>query len=938
MGTYRALSQTVGQDTLQTARRLTKLSVLRGSLPVTVTDLPSTPADRPSRGQISPLTLIASRPMIRRQCPLWLGMILLALGPFSLAWGEPPVEPMFESHIRPLLKAHCWHCHGEAGETKGGLDLRQVRRMVQGGDSGPALLRDQPLNSPLWQRVVSGEMPPGNKKLSTVEMGVLKGWLERGAPISRAEPENPEASSPFTEEELAFWSFQAVVRPVLPVTRQDGLENEVDRFIAAGLEQQGLRLSPPADRVTLIRRLTLDLWGLPPTPDQIDEFVSDASPEAYSRLVERLLASPRYGERWGRHWLDVAGYADSDGYSTRDLERKYAWKYRDYVVASLNQDLPWNEFLVEQIAGDELLAPPYRNLSPEQAARLIATGFLRMGPDGTGDGEAEVQTARQEVIAETIKIVSTAVLGLTVGCSQCHDHRYDPIPQADYYRMRAIFEPAFDVSHWRNPTARLVSLWHDEHFAKAAEIDQKKQALNDERTKILDGIVSEVFERELLKVPEERRADARAAKGAAADQRTPGQQLLLKEFPALNVDRGSVYLYEPQKINEHNKKYDDLTAQLNSQRPPEDFAHCLTEVPGAVPATRIFARGDFNQPREEVAPAELSILCSGSQVPISSKDSSLPTSGRRLAWARHLTSGRHPLVARVLVNRVWLHHFGAGIVTTPGDFGALGARPTHPELLDWLANRFVESGWSLKSLHRLLVHSATYRQSSQRTPELERVDPENRLWARAAIRRLEAEVVRDSLLAISGQLSNRMAGVPVPVAPDEVGQIVVAVDTRDSAGRPTGKTVSLGEDEFRRSLYVQVRRSMPLSFLESFDVPDMRPNCTLRNSSTVAPQALLMMNSDFVSQRAADLARRVMVMAGSSRAEQVRLVWRLATGLTPSELQLIEAWEFLDAQTAAFAALQLEGEKPEQRPDPALSALTSYCQAILCSNRVLYVE
>jgi hypothetical protein len=781
-------------------------------------------------------------------------------------------------------------------------------------------------------------MPPGNKKVSAAEVSLLKRWLERGAPTSRAEPENPEGDSSFTEEELAFWSFRPVVRPAIPSTRQPSLENPVDQFIAAGLEKQGLGLSPPADRATLIRRLTLDLWGLPPTPDQVDEFVGDASPEAYTRLVERLLASPRYGERWGRHWLDVAGYADSDGYSTRDLERKYAWKYRDYVVASFNQDLPWNDFLLEQLAGDELLTQPFRNLASDQAARLIATGFLRMGPDGTGDGEGEIPAARQEVIAETIKIVSTAVLGLTVGCAQCHDHRYDPIPQADYYRLRAIFEPAFDVSNWRNPTARLVSLWHDEHIAKAAEIDQKKQALNEERTRILDGIVADVFERELLKVPEERRAEARAAKGASADQRTPEQLQLLKEFPALNVDRGSVYLYEPQKIPEHNKKYDTLTAELNAQRPAEDFAHCLTEVPGALPATRIFSRGDFNQPREEVVPAELSILGGGSPVPIPPRDPSLPTSGRRLAWARHLTNGRHPLVARVMVNRVWLHHFGSGIVATPGDCGALGARPTHPELLDWLADWFVESGWSVKNLHRLLVHSATYRQDSQRRPELERVDPENRLWGRAMVRRLEAEVVRDSLLSISGRLSNRMAGVPVPVAPDEVGQIVVAVDTRDSAGRPTGKTVSLGEDEFRRSLYVQARRSMPLSFLESFDVPEMRPNCTLRTSSTVAPQALLMMNSDFVVQRSTDLARRAVAVAGNSRAEQVRMVWRLATGLSPTNQQLIEAWDFLDAQATAFAALPVEGDQPAQRQDPALLALASYCQAILCSNRVLYVD
>jgi len=877
--------------------------------------------------------------MNRRLTPLWLGLALVALAPLCDVYANPAEDPLFEAKIRPILKAHCWHCHGEAGEVKGGLDLRQVRRMKKGGDSGPALVRDQPVESPLLQRMLSGEMPPGNKKVPPAEIALIKTWLEQGARTARPEPDDPAGGQQFTEEELAFWAFRPIANPPLPnVNRLELTENAVDFFVEAELEKQGLHLAAPADRPTLIRRLTLDLWGVPPTPAEIDAFVTDSSPEAYSRLVERLLASPRYGERWGRHWLDAAGYADSEGYSTRDLERKYAWKYRDYVVASLNRDTPWNQFLLEQIAGDELLVPPYRNLTPDQAEKLIATGFLRMGPDGTGDGEVEAMAARQEVIAESIKIVSTAVLGLTVGCAQCHDHRYDPISQADYYRLRAIFEPAFDVANWRNPTARLVSLWQDEQFARAAEIDQKKQQLSEERTKILDGIVSEVFERELLKVPEERRTAAREAKGAPADKRTPEQNQLLKDFPPLNVDRGSVYLYEPAKINEHNKKYDDLTAELNGQRPPEDFAHCLTEVPGNLPATRLFARGDFNQPRDEVAPAELSILCTSSPAPIPPKDPVLTTSGRRLAWARNLTSGRHPLVARVAVNRAWLHHFGSGLVSTPGDFGALGARPSHPELLDWLATRFTESGWSLKDLHRLLVQSATYRQSSVRRPELDGVDPENRLFGRANVRRLEAEVVRDSILSISGRLSNRMSGTPVPVAPDEVGQIVVAVDTRDSAGRPSGKTVALGEDEFRRSLYVQVRRSMPLSLLESFDSPEMKPNCTLRGSSTVAPQALLLMNNDFLVQQAQELARRAIAEAGANRPAQVRLVWRLATGQQPTERQLIEAWEFLDAQTAAFAGLQLEGEKPEQRPDPALTALANYCQAVLCSNRVLYVD
>ncbi|MCY2962592.1 MAG: DUF1549 and DUF1553 domain-containing protein, partial [Planctomycetota bacterium] len=669
----------------------------------------------------------------------------------------------------------------------------------------------------------------------------------------------------------------------------------------AELERHNLGFSPEADRATLIRRLSFDLIGLPPSPEAVDAFVNDNSPDAYELLVEQLLASPRYGERWGRHWLDAAGYADSDGYSTKDLDRKYAYKFRDYVIRSFNTDRPWDQFLVEQLAGDELLAPPYKNLTPEQSEKLIATGFLRMAPDGTGDGEVEPQAARNEVVAETIKVVSTSILGLTVGCAQCHDHRYDPIPQKDYYRLRAIFEPAFNVPNWRNPAGRLVSLWHDEQYAQAAEIDKQKQQLADERLVVLDKIVAEVFERELLKVPEERRESARAAKATPADKRTPEQQQLLKDFPPLNVDRGSVYLYEQQKIADHNKKYDDLAAQLQTKRPPEEYAHCLTEIPGQAPATRLFVRGDINQPRDEVTPGEPTILCGESPAAIPLKSEAIPTTGRRLAWARHLTNGKHPLVARVIVNRAWMHHFGVGLVSTAGDFGFLGARPSHPELLDWLASQFVENGWSLKQLHRQIVLSTAYRQSSVRRPEHEAVDPENRLLGRAPVRRIEAEVLRDTVLAASGRLSGQIYGVPVPVAPDEVGQIVIAVDTRDSAGRPTGKTVSLGEDEFRRSLYVVAKRSMPLSLLESFDSPDMRPNCTQRGSSTVSPQALFLMNNDFLLAQSEQLARRIQAESSTDLASQLRLAWRLVCGRGASDVQIATGLEFLAAQTAAFA-------------------------------------
>ena len=847
-----------------------------------------------------------------------------------------PDRPTFEAHIRPLLKAHCWHCHGEAERVEGSLDLRQARRLLKGGDTGPGAVAGQPGDSLLLERVESGEMPPGKKKLTPSEMALLRRWIEQGAVTARPEPEQVQPE--FTDEERGFWAFQPVRRAVPPSPQHsDRVRTPVDLFLLAALEKQGLEFAPEADRHTLLRRLCFDLTGLPPTLDRLLAFERDTRPDAYERLVEELLASPRYGERWGRHWLDAAGYADSDGYSPKDLERKYAWKYRDYVVNSFNADLPWNQFLLEQLAGDELLTPPYRNLTPEQQRQLIATGFLRMAPDGTGDGEQEAKTARNEAIAETIKVVSTAVLGLTVGCAQCHDHRYDPILQTDYYRMRAIFEPAFHPEKWRTPAGRLVSLWHDEQFAKAAEIDKQKQALGEERTKILDGIVAEVFERELLKLPEDKRALAREAKGTAADKRTPEQAQLLKEFPPLNVDRGSVYLYEQKRIADHNAKYDKQTADLQAQRPAEDFAHCLTEIPGEVPATRLLARGDVNAPKEVIAPGELSVLCGPGVPAIAEKAEGGATSGRRLAWARHLTRGDHPLVARVIVNRAWQHHFGSGLVTTAGDFGRLGALPTHPELLDWLAAELVDSGWSLKAIQRRIVLSAAYRQSSARRPAHDAIDPDNRLLGRAPVRRVEAEVLRDTLLAHAGRLSSRLGGPPVPVAPDDVGQIVVAVDTRDSAGRPTGKTVALGEDEFRRSLYVQVRRSTPLSMLEAFDAPDLKPNCTQRASSNVSPQALLLMNNPFLLEQAEQLARRLQGAAPSDPGAQVGLAWLLICGKVASPETLRAGTEFLAAQAAEFPQPAADAKAPAG-PSPELQALASYCQALLCSNHVLYVD
>ena len=873
-----------------------------------------------------------------RFLPLYLLLMVLCGGPATLmAWDGTSAAVDFETHVRPILKAHCWQCHGEEDEPKGALDSRLARFLLKGGDSGPAIVPGKHAESLLYERVAAGEMPPGKKKLSARDIEMIAQWIDEGAKTLRAEPESLAAGDTFTDQERSHWSFQPIRRPPLPSVRKAELVgSRIDAFLLSRLESKNLSFGPEADRSTLIRRLSYDLTGLPPTPEALERFVADAAPDAYDRLVDSLLASPAYGERWGRHWLDIAGYADSDGYTDRDSERKWSYRYRDYVIRSLNHDRPWNEFLVEQLAGDELLTPPYANLTPEQADRLIATGMLRMGPDGTGDSAVDQSAARNDVIADTIKIVSTAMLGLTVGCAQCHPHRYDPISQADYYRIRAVFEPAYDWKNWRAPNARLVTLWPDEVRRQASLVEVEMKELAKRRTDELDQLVNETFERELAKLPAEIQTPARTARAAPAAERTDEQRQLIKEYPFLNVDRGSVYLYLPDRLEGFNKKWKELTEATGKKRPPDDLVQCLTEVPGQIAPTKLFFRGDFNQPRQEVAPGELAVL-NATGLSIAPDDPQLPTSGRRLAYARHLTDGRHPLVARVLVNRFWLHHFGRGLVSTAGDFGMLGERPSHPELLDWLADDFMRGGWRLKRLQRLIVTSTGYRQSSRRRDELEAVDPENRLLGRMSVRRLEAETIRDALLATCGRLSAKMSGPPVPVMPDDVGQIVVGVDTRDSAGRPSGTVIPLGEEEFRRSVYVQVCRSKPLGMLEPFDAPAMNPNCEQRASSTVAPQSLLMMNSSFVVQQAEAMAARIEREVGTDPAVQFRRAWLLAYSRAATDVEVQAGVAFL-AEQATAATANPPADPKAAGPPPAQVALAHLCQALMSSNGFLYVD
>ena len=907
------------------------------------------------------------------------------------------------------------------------LDVRLRHLMATGGDSGEAIIPGKPDQSLLIERVTSGEMPPEDKRLSEQEIAKLRAWIQQGAKTARDEPETLDGHY-ITEEERSFWSFQPIRRPAPPNLR--GTRNPIDAFVLRRLQQEQLTFSPKADRVTLIRRATFDLLGLPPEPEMVDAFVHDPDPNAYAKLIDRLLADPRYGERWGRHWLDVAGYADSEGYTNQDVEREFAYFYRDYVIRSFNSGKPLDQFIREQLAGDEMPADqkPGDDLTGQRIEQLTATGFLRMAPDGTASGGVDRNSAANDTIADTINIVSSSLLGLTVGCARCHDHRYDPISQADYYRFRAIFEPALDWRQWKSPGQRRVSLYTQADREARAAVDQKAKAAEQARTKRQQEHIDRTLYEELLVAPDEKRKALETAFRTPKDKRSAEQTALLEEHPNIgNISPGSLYLYAEQRgrragdiekaaakrradylkkvyeqllqplesdksdrirqalqiaekdrndsqksliaeitggltadalIQKHQpdgfaqldryrraaktcREQDAKTELANMQKdinairdtaPKENFLRALVEPNGHTPETHLFIRGDHNQPDKKLGPAELAILTSHSPAPLATNDPQLPTSGRRLAYARHLTNGKHPLTARVLANRIWLHHFGRGLVASAGDFGALGAVPTHPKLLDWLADELMRSGWQLKRLHRTILLSRVYQQSSARTDQLDRIDPGNQLYGRMSVRRLESESVRDAVLSVSNRLFDRMYGPPVPVREDAVGQIVLGKEDLDGERKPK-KSAAEFPGTARRSVYVQVRRTRPLAVLETFDIAANTPNCAQRNFSNVATQALMMMNSPFVIDHADKMAADL-IGTESNLSGQLATAWKRCYGRPIDSATLDDLTQFVHLQSET---LQSANEKLA-RQDADRQALASVCQALISSNEFLYVD
>lgn len=864
---------------------------------------------------------------------------LLLVG--ARAWAGP----VFEKDIRPLLKAHCFHCHGEGGKKEGGVDLRLRRLMLQPGDEGPVLQPGNPAGSHLLQLVRRGEMPKGEKKLSAAQVALLEQWILQGAPVARPEPESIPAVY-ITDEERQFWSFRPIVKPPVP----QGEANPIDAFIAGPLRAAGLDFLPEADGAILGRRLSFDLAGLPLAADCLGGEVKEAAAgyvqarerrsgevgesDAYMKLVDALLASPHYGERWGRHWLDGAGYADSNGYE-EDALRPHAWHYRDYVVQAHGEDMPWDRFIQEQLAGDEMVGTTHAAASgliqqAGVAAKLAATGFLRMGPDATGGEVADAGLARNQVLAETIKTVSTALMGLTVGCAQCHDHRYEPISQQDYFRLRAVFEPVYDWKNWRAPGERLYSLYTVAERQQAAGIEAEAQKIDAARVAFASRRLGEIFAERLAKVPAGDQDAVRAARETEVGKRNPAQVALLQKYIEANVgtDEGLLLLFDVPS----NNKRTELQAQaaaLRATKPREGFLMAATEPGGAVPDTFLHHRGDHEQPREKILPGPLEVLAPGPGAVFGREEAGPGSSGRRLAFSQWLTSGKHPLTARVLVNRFWMHHFGRGLVRTPGDFGALGEGPTHGALLDWLAADFMEHGWQLKRLHRLILSSRTWRQMSDPQTTAER----ERLYCGAKLQRLDAESLRDAVLAVSGRLNSATGGEAVSVARDlATGRVVPGKEVINPGNGMIDKIESAGEGAFRRSLYMENRRSRPLTVLETFDLPVLNPNCTSRVATTVAPQALLLMNDAFSLEQAAALAERLEREAPESDLAKIRRAWHWLFGVAPENLAISQSLVFLHRQRG-------EGEAAGKEPGAAgRQALAAWCQVLFSSNSFLYIE
>jgi Protein of unknown function (DUF1553)/Protein of unknown function (DUF1549) len=732
----------------------------------------------------------------------------------------------------------------------------------------------------------------------------------------------------FTLAQRNYWAFQSIVKPAVPAVKdRQWVKTPVDAFILAKLEEKGIKPNPPADRITLLRRATIDLTGLQPTGEEIQQFLNDQSPDAYEKVVDRLLASPRYGERWGRHWLDVARYADSNGFKA-DETRPNMWRYRDYVIRAFNDDKPYDRFVKEQIAGDELY--------PGDPDALVAMGFNRLWIDETN--AAALYPRRQETLDDMTTVTAAAFLGLTYGCARCHNHKFDPILQKDYYRLQAFFAntiagdgplPIHDPVE-RRKYEEQKAIWEEKTKDIRAEMNQLLEPLR--KSKIESGI--KTFEPEV-----------KEAILLEPAQRTPMQAVMYKTAePRIVFDEEPDARTLRQLKGDAGKRYQELKKQLaafDSLRPaPLPAAQYMRDLSATAPSTYILRGGNLDAKGEEVQPGFLSIL-DPSDAKIA-PPAGLNSTGRRSALAAWLTDTKNPLPARVMVNRIWHYHFGTGIVATPGDFGNMGARPTHPQLLDYLAATFIDSGWSIKKIHRMILLSSTYQQSSAYNEVSAKIDGDNKLLWRYGRRRMEAEAVRDSMLEVAGLLDTKMGGPGVfpPLPPG------VATDLSPTAAAG-GWRFSEPADNDRRSVYIFVRRNLRYPMLQEFDSANTFESCDFRKNTVTAPQSLELMNNDLILEWAQSLAGRVLNDSGLTPQAQVDRAFRLAYGRSASAEEQKLAADFLARQTPIMAERLAGDEKPRPPLPPNLpsgidparaAAFVDLSQMLLDSNEFLYIN
>ena len=842
-----------------------------------------------------------------------------------------------EKEVLPIFQMRCVTCHGKS-RREGDLDLRTIASRLKGGRSGAALVPGDAEGSLLFRRLLASEMPPpkmlfeNNVKAPTdAEVDMLRQWIAAGArPASEKLAEAGEQESVVTDDDRSFWSFQSPKRPALPrVNGAKWVRNPIDAFLLRKLEAKGMGFSAEADRLDLMRRAYIDLIGMPPTTAEVEAYATDDRTDAYERMIDRLLASPHYGERWAQHWLDLAGYSDSEGIIDADKVRPHSWRYRDSVIRAFNQDKPYDRFLAEQLAGDELV--DYNGLKEATQATvdtLAATGFLRMTPDGTYSPANGSLAERMDVIADEIHVLGSAVMGLTVGCARCHDHKYDPIPQRDYYRLSAVLQTAFDPYDWKPPTERLLEVGLAEEWAEAKETNEpleaeikKLEASLEEKAK---PVREEIIEERLAELPEGVRQDLHTLATTSSEQRTEVQKYLAKKFAdTLEVSDDQLDTRSAE-FKEQRAAIAKSIAEAKEKLTPEPRIRALYDMGGKPSPVYLLGRGEAQALVELVTPAVPSVLRVGLE-PFEPKQpwDTDGTSGNRLALARWLTQPNHPLTARVMVNRLWLHHFGRGLVESPANFGRTGVLPSHPELLDWLATEFVRRDWSIKTMHRLMLTSTAYRQTSSVHDEAEAGDPENVLLSRMPLRRMDAEVLYDSILQVTGRLDTKPFGPPDKVNQTDGGEIV-----------PEGT-----KRGWRRAVYVLKRRKTPATMLDVFDLPQLTPNCTERAQSTVVTQALQMMNGDTARGHARYLAGRLLDEHPGDREKQIEQLYLRALTRLPNDEEVQAALATSDDLAAHWRGhLDEENHNAPREFTAQWHALGSLAHAMLSSAEFLYVD